>query len=145
MNFKDIHIGQLIKLRIEESGLNEDRIVNFFKLPLAEIEAMYEKQDISVEHLLRWCKILEYDFFRLYSHHLILYSPLSKNIKSNTTNALPVFRKNIYSQELISFILEQIESGEMTGNQVVKEYGIPKSTLSRWNFKYSENKLDSES
>jgi len=58
---------------------------------------------------------------------------------------LPVFRKNIYSQELISFILEQIESGEMTGNQVVKEYGIPKSTLSRWNFKYSENKLDSES
>ncbi|MBV8326525.1 transposase [Chryseobacterium sp.] len=144
MNFKEIHIGKLIKARVAETGINEDRIVNFFKLPLVDIEQMYNNHTISVDILLRWSKILEYDFFRLYSHHLILYAPPSKRTKSKEVvrpSPLPVFRKNIYSQELIEFILEQIENGEMTRDQVVGEYRIPKSTLCRWELKYSGKKF----
>ena len=144
MNFKEIHIGELIKTRVDELKVSEERLVNFFKLPLEDIVQVYNSCGISVESLLRWSKILEYDFFRLYSHHLILYAPPSKKIKpgeSARSNALPVFRKNIYSQELIGFILEQIGSGEMTRDQVVQEYRIPKSTLCRWELKYSQNKF----
>ena len=140
MNFKNIHIGNLIKMRVEESGVDEDRIINFFKFPVTKIEAMYEEEEISTEYLMRWSKLLEYDFFRLYSHHLILYSPPAKGLKANkgnTESSLPIFRKNIYSQELISFILEQIENKVMTRNEVIKEYGIPKSTLWKWDIKYS--------
>ncbi|AZA82628.1 transposase [Chryseobacterium lactis] len=147
MNFKEIHIGKLIKIKVEELEINEDRISNFFKLPITEIRLMYDSQNISTDHLLRWCKLLEYDFFRLYSHHLILYAPLSAKSNSKETkssSSLPVFRKNIYSRELISFILEQIESGEMTKNQVITEYRIPKSTLNKWSLKYSENRSSSE-
>ncbi|MET3036823.1 transposase [Chryseobacterium sp. NRRL B-14859] len=144
MNFKDIYIGELIKMKIQESGMSEDRIFNFFKLPVAEIEEMYNSKDISVESLLKWSKLLGYDFFRLYSHHLILYSPPSKTIKSNTSNtsSLPIFRKNVYSQELIDFILEQISNGEMTKNQIVEEYRIPKTTLFKWILKYSKRKVE---
>ncbi|AZA92663.1 Uncharacterised protein [Chryseobacterium nakagawai] len=145
MNFKEIHIGKLIRIKIEELKINEDRIANFFKLPLEEIMLMCDHSNISTEHLLRWCKLLEYDFFRLYSHHLILYAPISKNTSTKESqSSLPVFRKNIYSKELISFVLEQIESGEMTKSQVITEYRIPKSTLNKWSLKYSENNSSSE-
>ncbi|MCL8538633.1 transposase [Chryseobacterium gallinarum] len=142
MNFKEIHIGKLIRARVDELDIDNSRIINFLKLPLEEIEKMYTQDDISVGFLLRWSKLLEYDFFRIYSHHLILYAPPSNNLKieSSLSTTLPVFRKNIYSQELIAFILEQINSGEMTKQQVIDEYRIPKTTLHRWELKYSSNK-----
>lgn len=142
MNFKEFHIGKLIKTKVDELGVSEDRIINFFKLPMLEIEVMYADHDILVDNLLKWSKLLEYDFFRLYSHHLILYAPPSGNTSSKGTansSSLPIFRKNVYSQELIDFVLEQIKSGEMTKNQVIKEYKIPKSTLNKWEVKYSED------
>ena len=139
MNFKEIHIGKLIKARVTELDISEDRITNFLKIPLTEVEKMYTQDDISVSFLLRWSKLLEYDFFRIYCHHLILYAPPARKTKEESPgpDALPVFRKYLYSQELISFILEQIKSGEMTKSQVIKEYRIPKSTLSKWELKYS--------
>lgn len=139
MNFKDIHIGQMIEKRVAESGIELSRICNFLKSSEEEVLEMYERKSIDTEKLLRWSKLLEYDFFRLYSQHLILYAPpsaIDKKEKQKKKTSLPQFRKNIYKQEVIDFILEQIKSGEKTKIEVMEEYNIPKTTLYKWISKY---------
>ena len=137
MNFKDIHIGTLINQAVTESGIEISRICNFLKCSEEEINTMYESDSLGSETLLKWSKLLEYDFFRIYSQHLILYAPASAVEKTkNKKSSLPQFRKSIYTKEIIDFVMEQIESGEMTKLQVIEKYGIPKTTLYKWISKY---------
>lgn len=77
------------------------------------IEELYTCKSIDTELLLRWCKLLEYDFFRFYSSHLILYAPVSAISKNqHKSEKIPYFRKNIYTQEIKDFIIKRIISGE---------------------------------
>ena len=81
-------------------------------------------------------------FFRIYTQHLILYAPLSavdEKTKVKKKSSLPQFRKNIYTKEIIDFILEQIETKQKTIKQVIEEYKIPKTTLYKWISKYKIN------
>ena len=142
MNFKGIHIGYFINQRVTENGIEISRICNFLKCTKKEISKMYESKSLDTELLLRWSKLLEYDFFRIYSQHLILYAPISADEKANQQNvntSLPQFRNNIYTKEIIDFILEQIEKKEMTKNQIIKRYRIPKTTLYKWISKYKSS------
>ena len=134
MNFKNIHIGTLINQAVTESGIEISRICNFMKIQEEEIQKMYQSKSLDTEVLLQWSKILDYDFFRVYTQHLILYSPQSviEQTSENKKSTLPQFRKNIYTKEVIDFILEQISSGEMTKNRVIERYRIPKTTLYKW-------------
>jgi transposase len=134
MLYKEIHIGQFIKERVDELGITMERMCNFLKKDEEFIEKVYNSKSIDTDLLLRWSKLLEYDFFRLYSSHLILYSPPSAINKNNSPKSekIPYFRKNIYTQEIKEFIIKRIQSGEMTQSEVIKEYSIPKSTLHRW-------------
>ena len=96
---------------------------------------MFTKENLSTDILLKWSNLLDYDFFRVYTQHLILYAPLSavdEKTKVKKKSSLPQFRKNIYTKEVIDFILEQISSGEMTKNRVIERYRIPKTTLYKW-------------
>ena len=139
MNFKKIHIGQMLKMSVTESGIEMSRICNFMKCEEEEVKQIYLQENLSTDILLKWSKLLEYDFFRIYSQHLILYAPVSadnENTKTQKTN-LPQFRKNIYTKEIIDFILEQVSSGEMTKTQVMEKYNIPKTTLYKWISKYN--------
>ncbi len=134
MLYKEIHIGQFIKERVDEQEISMERICNFLKKDEEFVEKVYKSKSIDTDLLLRWSKLLEYDFFRLYSSHLILYSPpsaVNKNT-SQKSEKIPYFRKNIYTQEIKEFIIKKIQSGEMTQSDVIKEYSIPKSTLHRW-------------
>ncbi|MXS71886.1 transposase [Flavobacteriaceae bacterium W22] len=142
MNFKEIHIGQMIEKRVTESGIEISRICNFMKCTEKEISEMYESKSLDTELLLRWSKLLEYDFFRIYTQHLILFAPISADEKAkhqNLSTSLPQFRKNIYTKEIIDFILEQIEKKEMTKNQIMERYRIPKTTLYKWISKYKSS------
>jgi hypothetical protein len=137
MNFKNFHLGTLIKNRVQELDVSATRLTKFMKCSEEELEEMYLKESLDTLVLLRWCKILEYDFFRIYCHHLILFAPVPEY--SKTTNpekdkkkSLPQFRKNIYSEELIDYILEMIRTEKKTKLQVIEEYGIPKTTLYKW-------------
>ena len=56
--------------------------------------------------------------------------------KKNEKTSLPRFRKNIYTKEIIDFVLEQINTKEMTKTEVMERYGIPKTTLYKWISKY---------
>ena len=137
-NFKNIHIGQMIKERIAESEMETLRICNFFNCTEDEVIEMYQQENLPTDILLKWSKLLEYDFFRIYTQHLILYAPPSAKEQDSKTekSSLPQFRKNIYTKEIITFILEQIDSGAMTKIEVMEQYKIPKTTLYKWIDKY---------
>lgn len=139
-NFKEIHIGTLISQTVTECGTEMSRICNFLKCPEEEIMNMYKQKSLDSETLLRWSKLLDYDFFRIYTQHLILYAPPSaiqqKQKPAIKNTVLPQFRKNIYTKEIIDFILEEINSGNKTKKQIIEEYKIPKTTLYKWISKY---------
>ncbi|WP_412850520.1 transposase [Chryseobacterium sp. PMSZPI] len=143
MEFKDIHIGQMIKAKVVEKDINITRICNFLKCNAQEMDQMYKSESLDTTILLRWSKLLEYDFFRLYTQHLILYAPQSNQSygygKTIQKSVLPQFRKNIYTKEIIDFILGEINSGAITRSQVIEKYKIPKSTLYKWLNKYNSN------
>ncbi|WP_076447487.1 transposase [Chryseobacterium sp. RU37D] len=135
MLYKEINIGRFIKDRVDELGISMERICNFLKKNEDFIEEVYNSKSIDSDLLLRWSKLLEYDFFRLYSSHLILYSPpsaINKNSNNQKSEKIPYFRKNIYTQEIKEFIIKKIQCGEMSQTEVINEYSIPKSTLHRW-------------
>ncbi|WP_228452306.1 transposase [Chryseobacterium sp. c4a] len=143
INFKEIHIGSLIKEKIEIEDVDTLRLCNFMKCTEKELENLYQSENLPTDILLKFSKILGYDFFRLYSQHLILFSPPGK--QENTEHkreksAFPEFRKNLYTKEIIDFVLEQMSSGKKTKSQIIKEYRIPKTTLYKWVAKYSERK-----
>lgn len=140
-NFKEIHIGKFIFQLVTERGIDDDRIVKFLKVPLSKIKEMYQSKDTSTEILLLWSKLLEYDFFRIYSQHLVLYAPpASSNYKKKDTfSNLPQFRKNIYTTEIINFIVELYQSKEMTQKEIIEKYNIPKTTLYKWIKKHNKD------
>lgn len=105
---------------------------------------MYNCENLETDVLLKWCKLLDYDFFRIYTQHLILYSPpfssgYKKPEKSNLT--LPKFRKNIYTKEVIAFIIEMVETGTKSKQEIIEGYRIPKTTLYKWLSKYNTDKI----
>jgi len=142
MNFKEIHIGKLISQKAAEENVDINRICNFLKCSTHKVNEMYAAKSIDSEILLRWSKLLSYDFFRIYSQHLLLFSSSKKDSKKSISgkNALPEFRKNIYTKEIIDFILDAVRSGEKTKQQIMDEYKIPKTTLYKWISKYNEEK-----
>ncbi|WP_312553784.1 transposase [Empedobacter brevis] len=143
MNFKEIHIGSYIENKVKEDNISIDRIVSFFKKDESEILQMYTFSDLSSDLLLRWSKLLEYDLFRIYSHHLLLYSPPkgTQYVRKNSSkkSELPEFRKSIYTKELIEFIIEQLQNGEKTKQEIIRDYRIPKTTLYKWITKHSKD------
>lgn len=139
INLKDIHIGNLVEKKWRELDIPLDRVCNFFRCDEKEIKNMFQQKELDTGNLLRWSKLLEYDFFRLYSQHLIFYSPpvsISNKNEKQIPCSLPVFRKSLYTQELIDFIIELINTGEKTKQEVITDYKIPKTTLYKWISKY---------
>ena len=138
MNFKEIHIGRLIEDRVSEYHLDIARIRNFLNCSDEDIQQMYLEKELKTDILLKWSKLLEYDFFRIYSQHLILYAPVKSENPNREKSLLPQFRKNIYTREIIDFILERIQTNEMSKNEVIERYKIPKTTLYKWISKYKK-------
>lgn len=62
MNFKNIHIGQMMRETIAESGTEMSRICNIFNCTEEEIQSMLDSESLDTEILLKWSKLLEYDF-----------------------------------------------------------------------------------
>ena len=140
-NFKSIHIGKMIENTVAESRIEISRICNYFKCSDDEIVKMYQSKSLDTEILLKWSKLLQYDFFRMYTQHLILYAPPSANekrSKKNKKQTVPQFRKNIYTKEVIDFIIEQIDTEKMTKKQIIERYNIPKTTLYKWISQYKK-------
>lgn len=144
MDFKNITMGTCIQIRVKELNIPMENICNFLKVEEKAIVEMYDQTSLDTEILLLWSKLLGYDFFRLYSQHLILFSPpaslsLNRSVVTEKQTLDLRFAKNMYTQEIIEFILELIETRQKTKLQIIEEYRIPKTTLSTWIEKYGEN------
>jgi hypothetical protein len=114
---KNIHIGNFIKVRVKELDIDSERICNFLSCDEKELEKMYVKESMDSHLILKWSKLLQYDFFRLFTQHLIFYAPprlIGISNEKEKRSALPQFRKNIYTREMIDFILELVETGSKT-------------------------------
>lgn len=138
MDFKNLHIGSMIEERVREIKIDTVRICHFLQCNEKDIEKMYTSKSIDCYMLLRWSKLLKYDFFRIYSQHIMLYTSAQKNNECNKATSLPQFRKNIYTKEIIDFILDSLKSGEKTKKQIIEDYRIPKTTLYKWINKYDK-------
>lgn len=133
MNLKDIHIGSLIQSKVQEMQIPMTRMMNFLECSENKILETYLQKSLDTHILLRWSKLLEFDFFRIFTGHLILYAPVANvNRIVNHKNTTLVFRKNIYTQEIKNFILEKINTKVMTTTEVIERYKIPKTTLYKW-------------
>jgi hypothetical protein len=144
--YKKIHIGKLISQRMTEMGINVEKMAGKLGIGTDSFERILESEEISVGQMMKISKILEYDFFRLYSMHILLYAPPRMGLNPGRVNArnvhdthLPGFRKNAYTIEIIKFILDKIKSGEMTIPEIIAKYNIPKTTIYRWKYKYFNN------
>ncbi|MEJ5103151.1 transposase [Chryseobacterium sp. MYb328] len=116
---------------MEELQISSERAAKFLKCDEVDIKKMYQQSSIDTHLLLRWSKLLKYDYFRLFTGYLVLYAPPGNRIVSEKSD-LPVFRKNIYTEEVKSFILDKILRKEMTPQEVIVKYRIPKTTLYKW-------------
>lgn len=141
MNFKEIHIGSVINQCITESEIGMSRICNFLDCSEKDVKDMLKSESLDANLLLKWSKLLKYDLFRIYNQHLILFSPSStkRTVSKNDRSTLPQFRKNIYTREIIDFVLGLIDSREKTIQQVITDYNIPKTTLHKWISKYKQS------
>lgn len=134
MDFKNINIGELIQIRVTECRVTNSDLSRYLNITEAEVEQIYTSENINVGLLLRLCFLLEYDFFRIYTQHMVLYSPPSGPnpiIKKKNIAGL-CYRKSVYTIQIIDFILEIMDKGIKTEDQVIKDYGIPKTTLCKW-------------
>ena len=133
MNLENIHIGSLIQYKVEELNISIERITVFLDCDEKWVGEIYLQKEIDTDVLLMWCKLLRFDFFRIFTGHLILYSPPSKVGKMlKKKESTLIFRKNIYTEEVKKFIIEKVRTEQMTLNDVVSRYKIPKTTLSKW-------------
>lgn len=144
INFKDIHIGKTIKQIVKLKNIEEARICAYMKCDTETLKQMYRQKSIDTKLLLKWCKLLQYNFFRLYVAHLQLYKPVAANTKinipSNDNSKTYEFKKNIYSPEIKDYIIQQILKKELTVSEIIDKYQIPKVTVYRWLRKKKTNK-----
>ncbi|GEN74044.1 helix-turn-helix domain-containing protein [Chryseobacterium lathyri] len=135
IDFKNIHIGNCIREQVVQKKVSMERMCNFFKTGEEEIIKMYEKKSMDTDFLLKWSKLIEYDFFRVYVNHLLLYDGISntknnKNIKQAGDKI--IFRKNIYTREIKEFLVGLVTTNQKTVPQIMKEYNIPRTTIYKW-------------
>lgn len=67
---QNLHIGQCIKARLEKEGRTTVWLAQQLGCHRTNLYNIYEKQTIDTGVLLRISKILEYDFFQLYSEQI---------------------------------------------------------------------------
>ncbi|MBM3404356.1 MAG: transposase [Bacteroidetes bacterium] len=142
--YKSIHIGNLISDRLEEIGMTPEMFAPKINLDMDTFEKLLSSPSIDASLLLILSKRLRYDFFRIYSNHLLLFSPpdnrfmniQEKGSLQKNNNKLPEFRKNTYTPEIIMHLLQKVKNGEMLPAEIIHRYHIPKTTLYRWIRKY---------
>ena len=137
MNLKYIHIGQIIQAKVNEQGIKTSRILNYFDCDEETINKMYAAESIDTKTLLGWCKLLKFDFFRLFVGHLQLYAAINVDAGNKKIHrAVGEFRKTVYSKEIKEFILEAVKEGKMSVPQIIAKYNLPRTSIYNWIRKY---------
>ena len=65
-----MHIGQLIRQKLEEQGKTTSWLARELAYCRTNVYKIYNKKSIDTDLLLRISRLLQYDFFALYSHEI---------------------------------------------------------------------------
>lgn len=132
-NFKKIHIGYVLKSIVYERNLEEEYVLKYFKITKETLDEIYNTKNVKLDELLKWSKFLRFDLFRLFSMHLMLHHGISitKSMKADGNAGISI-RKNVYTQEIKVFVVNQIRNEEISVTDAIKKYSIPKTTLYKW-------------
>lgn len=65
-----MHIGRLIRQKVEERHKTVVWLACELSCHRSNVYKIYEKSSIDTDVLLRLCRILDYDFFSLYSEEI---------------------------------------------------------------------------
>jgi predicted transcriptional regulator len=132
-NFKKIHIGYVLKSLVHERNIEEDEILKYFKITKESLDEIYNTKNVKLYELLEWSKFLRFDLFRLFSMHLMLHHGISitKSMKADGNAGISI-RKNVYTQEIKVYVVNQIRNEELSVPDAIRKYSIPKSTLYKW-------------
>jgi len=136
---RNVHIGSIINQVIQEKDINMNEIRIKMGCSTRTLNKMLHSNTMDSLVLLKWSKVLRYDFFRLYSSHLMLHHGISNTLSKKTENVEIEgiqIRKNVYTKELIEFLVNKVRNNEMNSSQVITQYGIPKTTFYKWLQKY---------
>ncbi len=137
LNYKDVHIGKHIKEISKVKKLSMSRACAFLKCSTMEIEEMYNLRSMDSDMLLKWSKLLDYNFFMFYHAHLQLYKPSAATAQVTQKEDEDLkdtysFKKNIYSPEIIDHILNKLDKKILTVKDIITRYNIPRTTIYRW-------------
>jgi hypothetical protein len=139
---RNIHIGEIISKIIIEKKINMNELKARMGMSTSTINKMLISKSLDASVMLKWSKVLRYDFFRLYSSHLMLHHGISNALTKKTKDANIQgihIRKNVYTKDIINFLVHKVGSNEMTPMEVINQYAIPKTTFYKWLQKYPIN------
>jgi len=80
-----LHIGKAVRKIFLKSGLSVKQFADMIPCKESNIYKIYERKEIDTSLLKKICKILNYDFFKLYSQELHLEPFDCKQIICNIT------------------------------------------------------------
>lgn len=135
-NLRELHIGNVISEYIEKEGVKINEVVRKLNVSKHKVISMLHSKSIETDDLLKWSKFFNIDFFRLYSGHLILHHGISgitpKKAENGERKEKLMIRKNVYTFEIKKFIIDQVKNNELTIQDAIKKYNIPKTTIYKW-------------
>ena len=66
IEIKDIHLGQAIKKRFDETGLTKTEFGRLIGVPQQHVNRIFERDTMETKKLIKVCRALEYNFFALF-------------------------------------------------------------------------------
>ena len=66
IEIKDIHLGQAIKKRFDETGLTKTEFGRLIGVPQQHVNRIFERETMETKKLIKVCRALEYNFFALF-------------------------------------------------------------------------------
>lgn len=139
---RNLHIGEIISKIIIEKKMKTADIKSKMRITTRTLNKMLSAKSMDASDMLKWSKVLRYDFFRLYSSHLMLHHGISNTLtrKTDPLNVQGIhIRKNVYTKDLIQFLVNKVRNKEMTAMEIINQYAIPKTTFYKWLQKYPSN------
>ncbi len=66
IEIKDIHLGQEIKKRFDETGMTKTEFGRMIGVPQQHVNRIFERETMETKKLIKVCRALEYNFFALF-------------------------------------------------------------------------------
>jgi len=100
----NIHIGKLINKVWKQKNISIEQTLDFLKCNEEDVCKMLKRKSINTDRLFKWSRLLEYDFFKIYSQPLNFFTSETSE-ECATTNIKILNANNIQSA-----LMEEFES-----------------------------------